>query len=121
MVAIVGWGVIEVRYLTGHLSDAYTNQYDRTRLVSEANLALIEWNRAVLNHIMTDDQQMMDMYEKTMNDKRVTLLENLQTLSSMQLSARGKALIQAPEHDYMLLEPIWDRVRVSTGSLSIHG
>ena len=110
--AIVGWrGIVGMRDINKDLNAINSDQFEPARLIANANIGLIAWNRATLNHVLAENIPKMDEYERIMLEQKATVLERLQTLSGMdQLSARGKGLLRKLIDNFSKADPIRDHV-----------
>ena len=112
IVAIAGWrGILGMRDINRELNSIYTDQFKPARLISNANIALIAWNRAVLNHVLAENTERMGKYEQIMLEQKIIVEEHLQKLSEWKyLSKRGKELVHELVKDFQLADPIRDRI-----------
>ena len=110
--AIVGWRGIEgMRDINKDLNEIKTNQFEPARAIANANIALISWNCAMLNHVLAESSEKMDEYERIMLSQKAVLLERLQQLSGVAgLSDREKELVRELRNDFSQSDPIRDRV-----------
>ena len=110
--AIVGWrGIAGMRDINTQLNEINSDQFEPARLIANANIGLIAWNRATLNHVLAESIQKMDKYEQIMLEQKAFVLERLQTLSNLdQLSVRGKELVRKLLDNFSKADPIRDRV-----------
>ena len=94
--AIVAWrGITGMSDINEELISTNTEQFIPARMIANANIALIAWNRAALNHVLAENTQRTDEYERIMLDQKAALLERLHGLSDMEnLSSRGQELLQ---------------------------
>ena len=109
---IVGWrGIVGMRDINEELNEIKTEQFEPSRMIANANIALIAWNRATLNHVLAENIKKMDEYEGIMIEQKSFLIERLQQLSEIErLSKRGKELLRKLQRNLEQAEPIRDRV-----------
>lgn len=113
---IVGWqGVVGMKDINFALHSINRNQFIPTRTIAEANIALISWNRAILNHIIAEKSRNKDLYARIMVDQRNTMVEHLDNLvESEALSEKGKMMARQLQIRLEKAEPTRDRlVRMS--------
>ena len=112
LIGIVGWrGIAGMRHINQELNSIHDNQFIPARLIANANIALIAWNRATLNHVLAENKEKMNEYEQIMLDQRIAIVARLNELSRMKsLSERGKDLVRGVQNDFQQADPIRDRV-----------
>ncbi|MBU2535743.1 MAG: MCP four helix bundle domain-containing protein [Chloroflexota bacterium] len=110
--AVVGWrDIVGMGDINKELNSISTDQFVPAKTIANANIALIAWNRAMLNHVLAESPENMDEYEQIMLEQKAIVLERLQTLSEAeQLSGRGKELVREVGANFQQAEPIRDRV-----------
>ena len=110
--AVIGWrGIVGMGDINENLNTIKTDQFAPARVVANANIALIAWNRATLNHVLAENEQKMDEYEQIMLEQKAIMIERLERLSEMEnLSERGKELVRTLEREFEQAEPIRDRI-----------
>ena len=111
-IMIVGWRGIEgMRDINEDLNEIKIRQFAPMQIIANTNIGLIAWNRAILNHVLAENFQKMDEYEKIMLEQKAALIERLQQLSQMdRLSKRGKELVLEVLTDFSEADPIRERV-----------
>ena len=109
---VVGWrGISGMGDLNEALNAIYQEQFLPGRRIADANVALVAWNRATLNHVLAESTQKMDEYEGIMAGQRMAVVERLQQLSEMErVSKRGAVLRQELRHRFQQAAPVRDRV-----------
>ncbi|MBL7177923.1 MAG: PAS domain-containing protein, partial [Desulfobacteraceae bacterium] len=109
---IVGWqGAVGMRDINTQLNKINSDQFDPVLLATNANIGLIAWNRAMLNHVLAENIKKMDEYEKIMLEQKTAVLELLQILSGLGgLSVREKELILEVLNHFSQSDPIQNRV-----------
>jgi signal transduction histidine kinase len=112
LTVIVGWrgiaGMADINESHNHIK---TNQFLPAQKIANANIALVAWNRATLNHVLAENIARMEQYELIMLEQRNALHARFSELSGiMGLSQSGRALIQELQRDFDQAEPIRDRV-----------
>ncbi len=112
IVAIMAWpGVIAMRGIINELQENITNNLKPERLISEANVSLIKWNRSLLNHALSEDLNSMYNYEEIMLKEKNNILDNLQQLSQIKyMPEKEKEYVQIIEDDIQLAIPIQVRI-----------
>ena len=109
---IVGWrGITGMRAINEELNKIKSEQFVPLRTIANANIALIEWKRAALNHVIAENIKKMDEYERIMIEQKNIMIERLQQLSEIErLSKEGKELVRKLQRTFQTAEPIRDRV-----------
>jgi signal transduction histidine kinase len=109
---IVGWrGIVGMSDINEDLNEIKFYQFTPSRMIAEANIALLAWNRATLNHVLAENSQKMDEYEKIMLDQKGILIERLGALSQFRhLSNKGKELVRKTSEHLSEADPILDSV-----------
>ena len=110
--AIVAWrGIVGMRDINQEIDAIQTDQFIPTRMIANANINLLAWNRATLNHVLAESIAKMDEFEQIMADQRVAMTERMEILSEMEnLSSRGQEITLHIQNEFELAEPIRDQV-----------
>ena len=110
--AVIGWqGIVGMSDINKDLNAINTDQFVPARTIANANIALIAWNRAMLNHVLAESPEKMDEYEQIMLEQKAIVIELLERLSEMEnLSERGKELVRTLKSQFEQAELIRDRV-----------
>ena len=109
---IVGWqGVAGMRDIKQDMDEIKYGQLAPSQMIAEANIALLAWSRATLNHVLAESMEKMVEYEEIMIAQKFILLDRLDKLSKTEhLSLTGKQLVRKVKDEFLLAEPIRDRV-----------
>ena len=109
---IVGWrGIAGMKDINEGLNEIKSGQVIPSQMIAEANIALIAWNRATLNHVLAESSEKMAEYERIMLVQKSRLLDRIQKLSQSELlSKKGKELVREIVGSFESAEPIWDRI-----------
>ena len=112
LTAVVGWrGIAGMRDINRELDSIHDEQFHPARMIANANIALVSWNRAILNHVLAESTEKMVEYEQIMLDQRIAMIERLEELSGMKsLSVRGMELVEELQNHFFKADPIRDRV-----------
>ncbi|MCE5272891.1 methyl-accepting chemotaxis protein [bacterium] len=109
--AVVGWrGIESMSALNKAITDLNNNQFQPATTVANANIALISWNRAMINHIITTDQEGMAAHEAKMMEFRKEVLKQLDNLGEMKLTDKGKEYLQTLREEFNSAIPIRDKI-----------
>lgn len=110
--SIVGWrGIVGMSDINRDLNSIDTEQFIPARTIANANAALIAWNRAVLNHVIAENVQKMDEFERIMAEQNREINSRLQQLSTSKYrSERGKVVMQNLIDQFRRIDPIRDRI-----------
>jgi signal transduction histidine kinase len=94
--AVIGWqGAAGMKDLNETVKITYFNEFVPARLIADANSALLGWNRAILNHILAENTEKMDEYERIVDREKDTVCQILDSLVTMRnLSSEEKELIR---------------------------
>ena len=105
--AIVGWrGIAGMQEINQALNDMYTTDFVPARTVANANIALIEWNRAMVNHVLESTDAEMDKRREIMDRHKRILVTRLEALTAMEnLSQKGRGLVQSLSEQLAQAEP----------------
>ena len=88
--AIVGWrGVVGMSDINHILNAINTDQFIPARTIANANIALLSWNRATLNHVLAENIPKMDEFEQIMSAQKSAIFERLDTLGEMETLSPG--------------------------------
>ena len=100
--AIVGWrGIVGMNDINQVLNSINTDQFTPARQIANANIALLAWNRATLNHVLAEDTSKMDEFEQIMLEQKTTLTERLQSLpEAKNLSSREQELVLHIQNEF---------------------
>ena len=109
---IVGWrGIVGMSDINEELNEIKAGQFMPAKMIANANIALNSLNRAVLNHVLSENIEKMEVYERNILEQKAFLFESLQQLSkSEHLSKRGKELLRKIESLFQQMEPILDHM-----------
>ena len=107
-----GWqGIAGMKYINAALNSINKDQFIPTQTIAEANIALIAWNRAILNHIVAEESQNKDNYTQIMVEQKNILAERLEFLrESETLSEKGRMLAGRLLASLQEAEPIRDHL-----------
>jgi len=111
-ISALGWrGIVGMRDINKALNSIYYEQFIPARMAASANIALISWNRAILNHVLADSDERKDEYKRIMLDQRIAVTGLLEELSKTKnLSEKGKKLVRELQEAFKQADPIRDRV-----------
>ncbi|MBC8320878.1 MAG: MCP four helix bundle domain-containing protein [Bacteroidetes bacterium] len=108
----VGWrGIVGIHDINEDLNSIYTEQYLPTRIIANTNIALITWNRAVLNHVLSLSRANMEKYEQIMLTEGYFIKEQIKVLSNMKnLSEEGMKMISKFKDGFQKTDLVRERV-----------
>jgi len=112
LAGIMGWrGLVGMDDLNTAFNQLQDDQFTPARMIANANIALIAWNRATLNHVLAENIEQLDKYERIMAEQKEASIDRLQGLSNAQsLSDRGRLLVQSLRDEFELADPIRNRI-----------
>ena len=112
VMAIVGWrGIAGMQELNQTLDEMYTDQFFPARTVADANIALIAWNRAMVNHIVALNDEEMDQHREGIDRHKKILVTRLESLAAVEsLSQKGRGLMQRINENLAQAEPLKNRI-----------
>ena len=112
MMIILGWrGIVVLNDIKETFTIINTEELIPAKMTANANIALIMWNRATLNHVLATNMQEMNRYEQIMLEQKAILLKLFQELTVMEhLSERGKDLLKSLQLTFDKSKLIHDRI-----------
>lgn len=110
--AVVGWrGLKGMSSVNEELNSMKKEHLGPAKLISEANEALVAWDRASLNHIVSENMEEMEKYELVMSQQREILNDRLQKLRDMKhFSGKAEILNKDLIENFRLSLQIRDRI-----------
>jgi len=110
--AITGWrGIAGMYDINKGLNKIKSHQFIPMQMTAKANIALLSWNRATLNHVLAENTKKMNEYEAIMIEQKIALTDALKTLADLSsLSEEGKELTQTLLEEFSQADPIRERV-----------
>ena len=104
LLALVFTTVISYRTTSANiesLDSIYEDQFEPTRRAASTHVALTAWNRAMLNHVLAENQTVMDIYERiTFEQTNVVLQDLTDLLSGANLSEEGTVLLLSLQENF---------------------
>jgi signal transduction histidine kinase len=109
---LVGWlGIAGMRDINAELNGLYANDFEPARVIAEADIAIMTWNRDMLNYLLAHDPEAKDDYRRAVVEQEDEVLARLKELSSMEgLTAEEKSLIAKIKDLFREAESRWDPV-----------
>jgi signal transduction histidine kinase len=109
---VIGWlGVTGMEDLKAALNALYVEEFVPTRVIAEANIALVTWNRSIYECTLAEDgQKLQDCEQATMKHKEL-LMEKLKYLSDMpNLTLEEKNMMQSLSEYLSQALLLWERI-----------
>ena len=93
---IVCWrGIAGMNKMNNQIDSIVQDHFLHARVIANANIALISWNRAVLNHTLAENRTKMDEFEQIMLKQKKELILRFKDLSKMgNLTENEKTIIK---------------------------
>lgn len=112
LLSIVGWrSIVGMRDINKELNSIYNDQFLPSQLTANLNIAVISWNRAVLNYVLAENMAEMDEYGQIVLAQRNAITERLEELSNLKnLSKNGRELMGKIQDGLQQAYPVQDRV-----------
>jgi signal transduction histidine kinase len=109
---IVGWlGIAGMRDINAALNGLYTNDFEPARMIAEADIAIMTWNRDMLNYVLAPDAESRDDYRKAIAEQENAVLARLHELSIMEgLTAEERLLVAKIADLFRQAESRWQPV-----------
>ena len=109
---IVCWrGIAGMNKMNNQIDSIVQDHFLHARVIANANIALISWNRAVLNHTLAENRTKMDEFEQIMLKQKKELILRFKDLSKMgNLTENEKTIIKNLIVFFHQADPIQDGV-----------
>jgi signal transduction histidine kinase len=107
---VVGWlGIAGMRNLNAALNGLYANDFEPARVIAEADIAIMTWNRDMLNYLLARDPEARDGYRRAVFEQKKVILARLQLLSIMEgLTTEEKLLVATIADHFRQAESRWN-------------
>lgn len=112
LMGIVGWYVISgMHEINDQLNSIYYDQVIPARVISDANIALLAWNRSGLHYVLSGSTEKKEVYEEIILHQKVTAIKLLDDLSKVKnLTERENDLLRKLLNNIQREEAMKDRV-----------
>jgi hypothetical protein len=82
---VLGWrGAAGMREINLEFNAIKADQLTPSRVVAQANIRLIAWNRAILNHVLAENIQKMDQYKRIMLKQKAAVHKLIHQLCKIE-------------------------------------
>jgi signal transduction histidine kinase len=104
-------GIAGMRDINATLNGLYTNDFEPARVIAEADIAIMAWNRDMLNYLLAPDVEARDNYRQASLEQENTVLARLRDLSAIQsLTTEEKAFVARISDHFRQAEQRWERI-----------
>ena len=105
---VVGWqGIAGMGEMKGRIKSIHEHQFVPSRIVAGANSELIAWSRAILNHLLAENEERMIEYEQIIERKEGAVFRNLESLSALgNLQDQERGVLEDIRNGFLRAIPI---------------